>query len=182
MLCQATPRNILDTIDCVTPNVLAIARCDRPADSNRMRFTSSLLNLLARRWLCMALNIPVRLACSWFHFLLHHSRLSHWLFALFKSLWLISGRSLAGRKCCATKRWIFLFSRLGAINSCTYRYPSLSLAFLRTRPRVSRVALPRLHLDCRSRLRTLPRLLTSYSPSHPSTGSQISSRGKYVIF
>lgn len=141
---------------------------------------SSMVNFMARRGFNAALNTPARRACSWLRRLVDHSRLSNLLLALFRSWWLTSGRSLGGRKCSATNRWIFFMEECCCVVRLHCKYPSLSLFNLRILPRWNDVN-PPLRCTIRSRLRTRPRLLTSYIPSQPITGTHISCMGGILL-
>lgn len=121
-----------------------------------------------------AVKAPASSACSTFNILVVHSKLSTLLLSLFRSLWLTTSKSLGGRKCFATSPWTTVVFFFPSLDSFTTRYP-LSLVYpFTTAPRLKTMR-SRLSITWRSTLRTLPRLLTSYSPSQPVTGFHSSS-------
>ena len=125
----------------------------------------------------IGLYTPWAAAWSMFSWLVTHSRLSTRLLALFRSLWFTNFLSpmLGPWKASQTKRWTSLFNRLALSReySPTLIYPARSGDCLKIFSGCG-CALPLARIKQRGRLLTLPKLLTSYRPSYPTTGFQIS--------
>lgn len=151
----------------IAANVIPSLRAVRIADA------ASGDSFLARLGLDVALNLPPALACSWLPLRLVHSRFVAALLALSKSEWLTSGRSLGGRKCAATMRCTLTLTATPPVQRVTNRYPSLSLRGLSTFPRLTAIPPQRCPTSW-SRLRIRPKSLTSYLPSVPVIGFQVS--------
>lgn len=98
----------------------------------------------------------------------HHSRFVAALLVLTKSRWLTGALVVGGgpRNASATNRWTFLVDGLLSCERLTPRYPRLSGVCLSILPRLT--ALPMRIASTLSRLRTLPKELTSYEDSYPA--------------
>jgi len=114
-------------------------------------------------------SLPSARACLKFSSRVHHSRFVAALFAFTKSIWFTgaAGSGGAPRKASATSRWTFLVDCLSFCERLTPRYPRLSGVCLKILPRLR--AVPIRIASTLSRLRTLPKELTSYDPSYPVT-------------
>jgi len=177
------PFRILLIVCCLTPKSLAISCCGtlREAPAKRIPATCSAVNLVLPPRDTAPHSLPRTDEYTMFPWWVTHSRLLTQLLATLKSLWLASVSSAVGSLKCAISTSLctknpFPHRRPGPSDfrwSVIRLYPFLSVRCFRTLPG-STYGLCAVRFK-RSADLTLPRLLTSYKPSYPTTGSHFSS-------
>ena len=166
----------------VIPNSLLRLPYVRPSALDFLiEMTLSMVSFFALFGFEVACNTPRLAPWSKLSFWVIHSKLSNRLFAGFRSLWLTVGRSLSGRKLFATNWCTNTCPAIPCSHRLTYKCPERCVLCLSNFPCKKRVS-PSLATTCLSRLRTRPKLLTSYSPSHPFTEAHVSSTAKSPHF
>ena len=165
-------------VDTLKRSAIARAGSARSASIALIDATSAGLNACLENLTFPGIGLRARFATAWsmFSWLVHHSKLDGVLFALFRSLWFTRGFSNGAGptnttqtiRCTWWNTW-----RPSALYRPIRRYPqapSLSFKFFRC----TNWTLPTLVTLVRATEAIRPRLLTSYRPSYPGTGFQIS--------
>jgi hypothetical protein len=169
------PLRIMPRVFVQMPKRAAVALHVWPAwIAERISRTLATLSFLPLRGLTVPSNLPALTACRRLSAPEHHSRFLKKLLSFAKSLWFTCALVVGGgpMNAVATSRCTFLVLVSFLFDKFTCMYPALSEVWRNTRPCLHAVLNRFLHQW--SRLRTLPRELTSYSPSYPSTDRQIS--------
>ena len=180
---QEEPQRILPTVLRCTPVCLAMSEVVRLLFVHRDR-TISMVSRLWRQFLRnpnTGCRRPPDQAWSMFSWCDTHSKFSGWLFILLKSLWFTNSLpdGAEPEKACNTSLCTGTsFIPPTPSTRCSRMYPLWAVWSLRSRP--LRMANVPLNGRTLSTLLTLPKSLTSYKPSYPTTAFRLSSSISYL--